>query len=225
VTLLGALILLSGWWGMPGSAVAASYPPALGCAVSSIAPAGSGLLQVRGTGFGAGSRVVIGVAGRNTGTVTADTTGSFQATVLAGGLAAGATVTAADASCAATGALTIENGQGGSGNSLLPPVTSGPGPAAAPPGPTGPAKRRGAHPAPSPTSPEPTPPVRPAGPPAVAIPAIPLTGLPPQLFLGVAGAVLLAGAGLIGLTGRLGHRSEHPARPAVTSAPPAPGAA
>ena len=35
-----------------------------------------------------------------------------------------------------------------------------------------------------------------------------LTGLPPQLFLGVAGAVLLAGAALTGLTGRLGHRTE-----------------
>ena len=67
-----------------------------------------------------------------------------------------------------------------------------------------------------PTRPEP-----PVPPPAVstaAIPAARLTGLPARLFLGLAGAVLLAGAALTGLTGRLGHRSEHrPSTPVSTS--------
>ncbi|HEY0167141.1 MAG TPA: hypothetical protein VGB75_08875 [Jatrophihabitans sp.] len=47
------------------------------------------------------------------------------------------------------------------------------------------------------------------------IPLIPLTGLPPHLFLGLAGALLLAGVALTGLTGRWGHRSER--RPAAGS--------
>jgi hypothetical protein len=47
----------------------------------------------------------------------------------------------------------------------------------------------------------------PAGAPAAAaIPYVPLTGLAPQLFLGVAGGLLLAGTGLTGLTGRIGRR-------------------
>lgn len=39
-----------------------------------------------------------------------------------------------------------------------------------------------------------------------AVPYVPLTGLAPQLFLGVAGALLLAGTALTGLTGRIGRR-------------------
>jgi hypothetical protein len=228
VWLLGG-VLLSGWGNMAGSAEAASYPPALGCAVSGVASAGSGLLQVRGTGFGAGSRVVVGVDGQHTGAVTADAAGSFQASWLAGALVTGATVTASDAGCSTTGTLVIENGQEGAGDSPLPPATSGPGSAVGQPGPAGPANRRKVHPAPSPTHPEPTPPARQAGPPAAAIPSIPsipLTGLPPQLVLGLTATVLLTGAALTGLVGRLGHRSEHPARPDLSraSAPPTPGA-
>jgi hypothetical protein len=229
VLLSGGLMLLSCWWNMAGLAGAASYPPALGCAVSGVATAGSGLLQVQGTGFAAGSRVVVGVNGRSTGAVTADDAGSFRASWLTGGLAAGATVTAADAGCSATGMLAIENQQGGTGGSPLPPATSGPGSGAGQPGPAAPGKRRNAPPAPSPASPKPAPPARPAGPPAAAIPSIPsvpLTGLPPQLVLGLAATVLLAGAALTGLAGRLGHRSEHPVRPdlSMVSAPPTPGA-
>ncbi len=57
----------------------------------------------------------------------------------------------------------------------------------------------------------------PAGPPdsvppgeqvAVAIPVVSLKHVPSQLFLGLAGAVLLTGAALTGLTGRWGHRAE-----------------
>jgi hypothetical protein len=51
-------------------------------------------------------------------------------------------------------------------------------------------------------------PMPPSEPSITAIPVARLTGLPPQLFLGLAGAVLLAGTALTGLTGRLGHRSE-----------------
>jgi hypothetical protein len=195
LTLGGGLVLLSGWWSIAGSAAAESYPPALGCAVSGFASAGSGLLQVHGTGFGAGAQVLVGIDGidgRHTGAVRADAAGSFRAAWPAGALVAGAPVTAADAGCSATGALVIENQQAGSGGS------------------------------------EPAPPARRADPPAAAIPSIPLTGLPPQLFLGMAGAVLLAGAALTGLTGRLGHRSERPARPEISVAgtlPTTPGTA
>jgi hypothetical protein len=56
-----------------------------------------------------------------------------------------------------------------------------------------------------PVRPQPLPPSETS---VIAIPVARLTGLPPQLFLGVAGAVLLAGAALTGLTGRLGHRAE-----------------
>ena len=226
VPVSGGLVLLSCCWNLAGLAGAASYPPALGCAVSGVASAGSGLLQVQGTGFAAGSRVVVGVNGRSTGAVTADAAGSFRASWLTGGLAAGATVTAADAGCSTTGMLAIENQQDGTGGSPLPPAS---GPGAGQPGPTAPAKGRKAHPAPSPASPKPAPPARPAGPPAAAIPSIPsvpLTGLPPQLVLGLAATVLLAGAALTGLVGRLGHRSEHPVRSdlSMVSAPPTPGA-
>jgi hypothetical protein len=209
--MVGGLVLLSGWWGMAGSAGAASYPPAyppaLGCEVSGLASPGSGLLHLRGTGFGAGSLVLVGVAGRSTGAIRADTAGSFQTSWPAGTLQAGATVTAADAGCSATSALAIENQQDVSGNSGLPPTTPGPGPTAVQPGP---AKRAKHHPPASPTNPEPVPPTRQADPAVAAIPSVPLTGLPPQLFLGLAGAVMLAGVALTGLTGRLGHRSERP---------------
>jgi len=219
VPLAGGLMLLSTWWNLAPSAEAASYPPALGCAVSGVTSAGSGLLQVRGTGFGAGSRVVVGVDGQRTGIVIADAAGSFQAAWLNGALVSGATVTAADAGCSTTGLLTIENEQGQAGQSP-PSAGSGPGSTVGRPGP---GKHQPGNPGPS--SPEPAPPT---GPPAAAIPsipAVPLTGLPPQLVLGLAATVLLAGAALTGLAGRLGHRSERPARPdhSVVSAPPTPG--
>jgi hypothetical protein len=217
--MLGGLVLL-GWWSMAGSAGAASYPPALGCGVSGLASAGSGLLQVRGIGFGAGSQVRVSVDGRSTGAIRADAAGSFQASWLVGTPTAAATVTAADAGCSATAPLAIENQQDEPGDSGSPPGTSGPGSAAA--GQPGPAKRPKTHPPASPTNPEPAPPAQRADPPAAAIPSIPLTGLPPQLFLGLAGAMLLAGAALTGLTGRLGHRSERPSTSEISVASPHP---
>ncbi|HEX8094471.1 hypothetical protein [Jatrophihabitans sp.] len=201
---LGGLVLLSSWGSMAGSAGAASYPPALGCGVSGLASAGSGLVQVRGIGFDAGSRVLVRVDGRNTGAIRADAAGSFQASWRLATPAAGAAITASDAGCSATGVLVIENSQGGSGNSGQP-------------GPAKPAKN-------VPPS-EPVPPARRADP-VAAIPSTPLTGLPPQLFLGLAGAVMLAGAALIGLTGRLGHRSDRPASSEISVSstyPTAPG--
>jgi hypothetical protein len=189
--LLGGLMLLMFWSNMTSSAAAGSYPPALGCAVSGVASAGSGLLEVRGTGFGAGARVVVGVAGRQTGTASADAAGSFQASWLTGKLIAGAAVSATDAGCAATGPLTIGN----------PPISI---------------SNSGKPPAPPATRPEPPPAAEPT---AAAIPSIRLTGLPPHLFLGLAGAVLLAGTALTGLAGRLGHRAECPVRPDSQAAP------
>lgn len=158
---------------MPGSAEAASYPPRPGCAVTGLASAGSGLLQVSGTGFDAGSRVLVSLAGRSAGAVRADTAGSFQATWPVEAWTAGTRITAADAGCSATAALKA--------------------------GQPGPAK-----------PPEPAPPARRAEPAAAVIPAVALTGVPRRLFLGLAGAVLLAGTALTGLAGRLGHRSERP---------------
>ena len=215
-------MLLSNWWGMAGSAGAASYPPALGCGVSGLAAAGSGVVSVRRVGFAAGAQVLVSVAGRSTGTVRADPAGSFHASWLVGTPAAGATVTAADAECAATGELTIENEQANAGDSVLPPGTPGRGSAAGQPGPAVPAKHPGTHPSAAPTSPEPPPPARRADPAAAAIPSVPLTGLPPQLFLGLAGAVMLAGAALTGLTGRLGHRGHRPAGSEISIASPQP---
>lgn len=208
-------MLLPAWWGTAGSAQAASYPPALSCEVSGFAQAGSAVLQVRGTGFGAGAAVQVSLDGRSTGTIRADAAGSFAASWVAGGLLPGATVTAAEAGCSATGALVIENGQAGSGNPALPPtVGTGVGSGAGQRKPTAPAKRPKARPSVSVARPQPVPPSRLADPAAVAIPSIPLTGLPPQLFLGLAGAVMLAGVALTGLTGRLGHRREGQPPPA-----------
>jgi hypothetical protein len=218
----GSLVLLAGWWLTAGSALAASYPPAMGCAVSGNAPAGAGVLEVRGMGFRAGSAVLVSVAGSRAGRAVADRAGSFEAGWLIAGLTSGATVTATDASCTVTSVLSIENHQSEQGNIALPPVAPGggtaPGPAT-PPKPAKPAKPAKPRPAPAlpgpATRPEPAPPARPSDPVAAAIPSIPLTGLPPQLFLGLAGALLLAGVGLTGLTGRLGHRGKR--RPAPTS--------
>jgi hypothetical protein len=194
---------------MAGSAAAASYPPALGCGVSGLASAGSGVLQVRGVGFSAGSRVLIRVAGATAGATRADAAGSFEGSWLIAPPAAGATVTAADRGCLAIGALAIENQQPSSGQSGLPPIAPGPGPTA---GKSAPAQRPRPHPSASPTRPEPMPPARQADPAAAVIPSIPLTSLPPQLFLGLAGAVMVAGAALTGLTGRLGHRGHRTPR-------------
>ena len=188
---LGGMVLLSSWWSMPGSAEAASYPPRPGCAVSGLASAGSELLQVSGTGFDAGSRVLVSLAGRSAGAVRADAAGSFQASWPVQAWAAGARITAADAGCSATAVLRA--------------------------GQPGPAQR-----------PEPAPPAGRADPAAAVIPAVPLTGVPRQLFLGLAGAVLLAGTALTGLAGRLGHRSERPPTSATSVAkalPKTPGTA
>jgi hypothetical protein len=213
VWLLGCLMLLSNWWAM-AAAGAASYPPALGCGVSGVASAGS-VLSVRGIGFGAGSRVLVSVDGRSTGTVRADPAGSFDAFFSAswpgGTPAAGATVTASAAECSATGGLTIENPQDDMGNPGLPSTGPGPGSAAGQPGAAAATKHpETRRPPASPANPEPVPPARQPEPIAAAIPSIPVTGLPPQLFLGLAGAVMLAGAAMTGLTGRLGHRGRRP---------------
>lgn len=248
------LLLLASWcltaWLPAGSALAASYPPALGCAVAGSATAGAGavtgavtgVVTVRGMGFRAGSRVQVSVAGRRAGGVIADPAGSFETAWPVGALASGMTVTATGVSCTVTSMLAIENQQPPQGGSLLPPPASSSGPPAGQPvpaqpatpikpaqpiTPAQPAKPAKARPAPGPImGPVPAPPARVGDPVATAIPSIPLTGLPPQLFLGVAGALLLAGAALTGLTGRLGHRGER--RPAVpnpisSTLPPAPG--
>lgn len=210
------LALLPAWWCVAGSAQAASYPPALSCAVSGFAQTGTDLLQVRGTGFGSDATVLVSLDGRRTGAVRADAAGSFATSWQTGGLFPGARVTAAGAGCTAIAALAIENSQGGTGNSALPPVTGKPRPA----------QRPKAHPPASATRPQPVPPSRIADPAAAAIPSIPLTGLPPQLFLGLAGAVMLAGVALTGLTGRLGHRRELEPPPAAsmsTAWPATPG--
>jgi hypothetical protein len=213
-------VLLSQWWGMAGTARAASYPPALGCGVSGLASAGSGVLSVRGVGFAAGSRVLVSVAGRSTGAVRADAAGSFQASWFepswqVGTPAAGATVAASAVECSATGPLAIEIPPEPSSDSPLLPTVPSRGSGSGQPGqhsqpgptvPATPAQQPGTRPSAGPTRPEPVPPPRRPEPAVAAIPSVPLTGLPPQLFLGLAGAVLLGGAALTGLTGRLGHR-------------------
>jgi hypothetical protein len=201
-------MLLSEWWSMAGSAGAASYPPALGCGVSGLASANSAVVQVRGVGFAAGSVVLVSVAGQSTGATRTDAAGSFGASWPLDTPAAGAPVTAADAECSATATLTIENQPLPLGKSALPPIASGSGSVAGPGGPATPAHHPRTHPSPAPTSPEPLPPARRGDPARVAIPSVPLTGLPPQLFLGLAAAVLVAGAAATGLTGRLGHRGQ-----------------
>lgn len=213
---LASLTLLTGWWFTAGSAQALSYPPAIGCAVAASAQAGGTVVQVHGMGFRAGSRVLVSVAGRS-GRVIADPAGSFQLSWSAGALTAGQTVTAANAGCTTTSLLSIENQQPEPGESSLPPTPPGSGSAGGKPIPGRPAPAPRSHPAPGPaTSPEPKPPARQGDPVAAVIPSvpsIPLTGVPPQLVLGLAGAVLLAGAALTGLTGRLGHRSERRTAP------------
>ncbi len=212
------LVVLAGWWFTAGSALARSYPPAIGCAVAGVAPAGAGVLEVRGMGFRAGSAVLVSVAGSPAGRVVADRAGSFQASWLIGHLTSGATLTAADASCTVTSALSIENYPPQQGQSPPQPAAPGAGSATGKPTPTSPAKPGKARPAPAVPAPttrtHPTPPALRGDPVAVAIPSIPVTGLAPQFFLGLAGALLLAGTALTGLAGRLGHRREH--RPAAT---------
>lgn len=170
------LALLSAWWLPIGSAQAASYPPALGCAVAgtavSAAPVsgsatpGSSVLTVHGMGFRAGSPVLVSLAGRRTGRTVADSAGSFEAAwPIAAAQPGSSALRAAGPDCWATGPLTV---QVSVGRQPLPPSEQS----------------------------------------ITAVPVARLTGLPPQLFLGVAGAVLLAGAALTGLTGRLGHRAE-----------------
>jgi hypothetical protein len=211
-------VLLASWWFSVGNALADSYPPALGCAVAASAPAGAGVFAVRGMGFRAGSQVLVTVAGQRAGSAVADRAGSFEASWLVARLAPRMTVTAADASCAVTSLLLIENRQP-SQDEISPPLAPGGGPSSRQPNPAAPVKPSQPRPAPGAASPgarpEPVPPAPRREPAAVAIPSIPLTGLPPQLFLGVAGALLLAGAALTGLTGRLGHRSER--RPTAAS--------
>ncbi len=171
-TALAGLVLLSAW--LPaGTAEAASYPPALGCAVEASAAAGTGV-TVHGMGFRAGSPVLVSIAGRRAGRTVADSAGSFAVAWPLPTLPAGGTLRAAGPGCSATGRLTIEDRPG-----------------------------------------TPLPPREPS---VTAIPVARLTGLPPQLFLGLAGAVLLAGAALTGLAGRLGHRAEGRSSSATTAA-------
>jgi len=217
------LTLLTGWWFTAGSAQALSYPPSIGCAVLGSAPAGGGVLQVHAMGFRAGSRVQVRVAGRSAGSAVADAAGSFAASWSIGAPAAGLTVTAVNAGCAATSLIAIENQQAGTGESPLPQKPPGSGGAGGKPSPGGAGGPSKDHPGPA-TSPEP-PPLR-GDPAATAIPAVPLTGIAPQTFLGLAGAVLLAGAALTGLAGRLGHRSERrppPASSICATSPATPG--
>ncbi|MEO6503122.1 MAG: hypothetical protein ABIQ09_14595 [Jatrophihabitantaceae bacterium] len=211
--LIGALLVLASWWFTAGSALARSYPPALGCAVAGSAPAAAGVIQVRGMGFRAGSRVVVSVAGRPAGGAVADPAGSFEASWFLPDLTPSATVTATDASCTVTSVLVIANQPPLQDETSLPPSASGGGSAVRQPIPAGPAKPGKTRPAPTARpgpapQPEPAPPARASDPVAAVIPSIPLTRLPPQTFLGLAGALLLAGVALTGLTGRWGHRGE-----------------
>jgi hypothetical protein len=199
----GCLALLSAWWLPAGQAQAASYPPALGCAVTGTA--GSGGAWVQGMGFRAGSPVRISAGGATVST-TADPAGSFQAWLPARTPATGTALTATGPGCTARSFLAFENPPSQPGGSVTPPG-SGKGPT----GPTGPGKGGTGHPAPSPPGSRPQP-VLPSDPGAVAIPVVAPAHLPSQLFLGLAGAVLLTGAALTGLTGRWGYRAE--SRPA-----------
>jgi|GEM_PF-3209393 len=182
-TALTGLAILSTWWLPLTAARAASYPPALGCAVSGTAAAGSSVLTVHGMGFRAGSRVSVSVAGHRAGRAVADSAGSFEAAWPIVAVTPESTLRAAGPGCSATGRLVVEDQ---------------------------PVRQR---------------PLPPSEPTITAIPVARLTGLPPQLFLGLAGAVLLAGAALTGLTGRLGHRAEgrSSAATAVAGLVPAPG--
>lgn len=178
-TALTGLAILSTWWLPLTTAQAASYPPALGCAVSGTAAAGSSVLTVHGMGFRAGSRVSVSVAGHRAGRAVADSAGSFQAAWPVVAVTPESTLRATGPGCSATGRLVVETQR----------------------------------------------PLPPSEPTITAIPVARLTGLPPQLFLGLAGAVLLAGAALTGLTGRLGHRAEGRSSggTAVAGLVPAPG--
>lgn len=176
--LIGVLALLASWGFLTGSALARSYPPALGCVVAGSASADGRVLEVRGMGFRASTRVLVSVAGRRAGSVIADPAGSFEAAWPVAGLTPGATVAAADGSCAVTSVLPVGDQRSGQGENPPPPALRG-------------------------------------DPVVAVIPLIPLTGLPSHLILGLAGALLLAGAALTGLTGRWGHRSER--RSAATS--------
>lgn len=169
------LALLPAWWLSAGTAEAASYPPALGCAIT--ATAGNGGVQVQGIGFQAGAPVRVAAAGRDA-RVVADSAGSFQARLPARALPSATALTAAGPGC--TVRTVVANPLACTGKT---PCPRGPGSGSQPP-------------------------VLPKDPTAVAIPVVPLAHVPSRLFLGLAGAVLLAGAALTGLTGRWGHRAE-----------------
>lgn len=176
---VAALSLVLMWCCAAVPAQAQSYPPRMGCFVTGSPAPNAGVLQVQGVGFGAGQPVRIGVDGHYLSHAIADRSGSFEASLEFDGLAR--TVTATDPTCGATSPLSRRKD----------PVPQGVSPSV-PPAHSGDA--------------EPAPPVLPGRPAAAAIPGIPVTGLAPQLFLGMAGALLLAGIALTGLTGRLGHR-------------------
>ncbi|MBV9822884.1 MAG: hypothetical protein JO144_11645 [Actinobacteria bacterium] len=192
------LALLPAWWLSAGTAEAASYPPALGCSITATADGGD--IQVQGMGFRAGAPVRVTAAGRGARTV-ADSAGSFQARLPARSLPSGTALTAAGPGC--TVRTVVANLPLCTGKTQTPPCGLPPG---------GPGS--GSQP----------PPVLPDDPTASAIPVVPLAHVPSHLFLGLAGAVLLAGAGLTGLTGRWGHRAEgRPSRGAsVSGAAPVP---
>lgn len=185
------LALLPAWWLTGGTAEAASYPPALGCAVTAVS--GSDGAQVQGMGFRGGAPVRITVAGHASRAV-ADSAGSFQARLPVGPLPSGTVLTAADMGCAVR--TVVANLPPCAGKTQIPPCMSPP-------------SKQGSGSQPT---------VLPSDPVAAAIPVVQLAHVPSHLFLGLAGAVLLAGAALTGLIGRWGHRAEgRPSRGASVS--------
>ncbi len=181
---LAGLAFLSAWCGAAGRAEALSYPPRLNCMISGTGATGTDEVVLRGVGFGAHRRIVITVKGHRVTETVADAAGSFQASAFRqADPLTGATVIAADGQCSAATALPAHLTGAGQPSPSRPPAPSG-----------------------SATRPEPVPPQLPGRPVAAAIPTIGLTGLRPQLFLGLVGAILLAGTSLIVITGRLGHR-------------------
>jgi len=171
----GLLALLSTWWLPADAALAASYPPTLGCAVTGSVTSGG--IEVQGVGFRTGSQVRISAAGSVVRAI-ADATGGFETWLPARTAAAGSALTATGPGCTAHGSAAGDS-------STQPGKSPFPGQPGSPPGS-----------------------IPPNAAIAAQIPVVPLSHVPSRLFLGLAGAVLLAGAALTGLTGRWGHRAE-----------------
>ena len=202
----GCLALLSAWWFPAGAAQAASYPPSLGCAVTGTADSGG--IRVQGIGFQAGSVVRISAGGRRSRTVADAPAPSRPGCPPGFRLRHRADrdrlrlhrsgrwqrriprLLRVNREAPRPGGQpgALETGRAGQGQH---------GPSGA--GPAGPSRRCSR-----------------AG--AAAIPVDLAGHVPSQLFLGLAGAVLLTGAALTGLTGRWGHRAEaRPSRGASVS--------